>query len=109
MTSIEIVKQIAKNGCKGMSCENCPVYSICGEYGMSRKESAEIWLLIHKHQKTQLLSFENVSSNIICSRITGEKQLLELTLPVTAENEKQCLEAYIKTGKLKVIIEVTEC
>lgn len=54
------------------------------------------------------LIFKNVSSNIICSWITGEKQLLDLVLPVTNENEKECIKAYGKTGKLKVTVEVME-
>lgn len=58
--------------------------------------------------KSKKLIFENVSSNIICSRIGGGKQLLDLTLPITPENEKQCIEAYIQTGKLKVTVEVME-
>lgn len=51
------------------------------------------------------ITFENVSSNIICSQITGNKQLLDLTLKITPENADLCDIAYLKTGKLKVTVE----
>ncbi len=58
--------------------------------------------------KQNRITFENVSSNIICSRITGNRQLLDLTLKITPENSELCDIAYRKSGKLKVTIEVME-
>jgi len=52
----------------------------------------------------ELLTFENVSSNIICSQITGNRQLLDLTLKITPENIEAVNIAYHKSGKLKVVI-----
>ena len=52
----------------------------------------------------ELLTFENVSSNIICSQITGNRQLLDLTLKITPENIEAVNIAYRKSGKLKVVI-----
>ena len=52
----------------------------------------------------ELLTFENVSSNIICSDITGERKLLDLVLKITPENLESVNIAYRKSGKLKVVI-----
>lgn len=57
----------------------------------------------------KILVFENVSSNIICSQISGKKQLLDVVLKITPENISACDLAYFKSGKLKVTIEVEEC
>jgi len=51
-----------------------------------------------------LLTFENVSSNIICSEITGDRKLLDLVLKITPENLEAVNTAYCKSGKLKVVI-----
>jgi len=51
-----------------------------------------------------LLTFENVSSNIISSEITGERKLLDLVLKITPENLEAVNTAYRKSGKLKVKI-----
>jgi len=56
----------------------------------------------------ELLVFENVSSNIISSDITGERKLLDLVLRITPENLEAVNTAYQKTGKLRVIIEVQQ-
>lgn len=55
--------------------------------------------------KQNRITFENVSSNIICSQITGNKQLLDLTLKITPENAELCDIVYRKSGKLKVTVE----
>ena len=55
-----------------------------------------------------LLVFENVITNISCSRVTGERLHLDVCLPITKENNDKCMVAYAKTEKIRVIIEVME-
>lgn len=54
------------------------------------------------------LVFENVSSNILCSRIDGKMQELDVLLLITEENKNECVKAYNATGKLKVTVEIEE-
>lgn len=65
----------------------------------------EIFILANKiPQNKTRITFENVSSNILCGG-NGERKLLDLTLPITPGNEVQCNTAYCKSGKLRVIVE----
>lgn len=95
----ELVK--SENPC---SCNGCDVWPadcffICEHCGEN------VFKLLPKQNR---ITFENVSSNIICSQITGNKQLLDLTLKITPENSELCDIAYGKTGKLKATVEVIE-
>lgn len=73
--------------------------------GQSMKD--EVKHIFEEHEnKKPVIVFENVGSNIIHSRITGEPELLDLTLKITDENQKQCIIAYGNNHKLRVIVEV---
>ena len=73
--------------------------------GQSMKDEVKKIFMEYANRKP-LLIFENVSSNIICSQITGNRQLLDLTLKITPENIEAVNIAYRKSGKIRVIIEV---
>ena len=71
--------------------------------GQSMKD--EVKKIFIEYADKPLLTFENVSSNIICG-CSGERKLLDLTLKITPENLKAVNIAYRKSGALKVSIEV---